>query len=349
MAASAPTYPALLSHLSANDAPTRVSVVPTETTVGEVACEDFAASTLAARLSGEREAAAQHALQHEHGLSNDSSAAEPAAASEQPAADRRSSQASSPCRDNHASMLTPVTEPPEIPSCRQFLDGFLARNYEGVQDQPVLKAIANAFLLRGGRPEIQLKHKNGRVRLYARQLSPRKDLVRTSQANKRRAAARRLQAGNSGHRETARRRRTRPSDTPLCLSMAEQVGLVAALSMSHTGFNRWRLALGGWRSGLASLSDLRDARQKLSVLHGKQVVVTPSGAHLASLAAAIQERVSDLCDRDFLVERPVPDFRLVPAGRQRILLSWHSRALQHPRSGMFKSLLAWITVATRGR
>ena len=192
MAASAPTYPAHLSHLPANDAPTKVSVVPTEITVGEVACKDCAASTLAARLYGEREAAAQHALQHEHGLSTDSSAADPAAASEQPAADRRSSQASSPGRDNHASMPTPVTEPPAIPSCRQFLDGLLAGNYDGVQDKPVLEAIANAILLRGERPEIQLKHKNGRVRLYARQLSPQKDLVKKSQANKRRAAARRL-------------------------------------------------------------------------------------------------------------------------------------------------------------
>jgi len=128
VAASAPTYLALLSHLPANDAPTRVSVVPTETTVGGVACEDCAASTLAARMSGEREAAAQHAIQHEHGLSIDSSAAEPAAASEQPAADRRSSQASCPGRDNHASMPTPVTEPAETPSCLQFLDGLLAGN-----------------------------------------------------------------------------------------------------------------------------------------------------------------------------------------------------------------------------
>jgi len=118
VAGSAPTHPALLSHLPVNDAPTRVSVVPTETTVGEVACEDCAASTLAACLSGEREAAAQNARQQEHGLSIDSSAAEPAAASEQPTADRRSSQASSPGRDNHASMPTPVTEPPAIPSCR---------------------------------------------------------------------------------------------------------------------------------------------------------------------------------------------------------------------------------------
>jgi len=312
-AASAPAHPALPSPLASNDASTSVSVVPTETAVGEVACEDSAASTQAARLSGEREAAAQHALQHEHGLAIDFRPAEPAAAPERPAADRRFSQASCPGRDNRASMPTQATEPPAIPSCRQFLDGLLARKYDGVQDKPVLEAIANAILLRGERPEIPLKHKNGRVRVYARQLSPRKNLVKTNQANKRRAASRRLQAGNIGHRETARRGRTRPSGTPLCLSIAEQVGLVAALSMSHTGFNRWRLALGGGRSCLASLPALRDALRELSLLPGTQVVVTPSGAHPASLAAAIQERVSDLRDRDLFVERPVRDFRLVPA------------------------------------
>ena len=58
-----------------------------------------------------------------------------------------------------------------------------------MQDKPVLEAIANAFLLRGERPEIRMKHKNGQVRVYARQLSPRKELVNMSQANKRRAAA----------------------------------------------------------------------------------------------------------------------------------------------------------------
>ena len=255
--------------------------MPTETTVGEVACEDSAASTLAARLSSELEAAAQHALQHEHGLAIDFRPTEPAAAPERPAADRRFSQASSPGRDNRASVLTQATEPPVIPRYRQFLDGLLAGNFDGVQDKPVLEAIANAILFRGERPEIQPQHKNGRVRVYARQLSPRKNLAKTSQANKRRAAARRLQAGISGHQETASRGRTRPSRTPLCLSMAEQVGLVAALSMSHTGFNRWHLALGGGRSGLASLPALRDARRELFLLPGKQVVVTPSGAYLA--------------------------------------------------------------------
>ena len=312
-AASAPAQPALPSPLPANDARTSVIVVPSETTVGEVACEDSAASTPAARLSGEREMAAQHALQHEHGLAIDFRPAEPAAASERPAADRRFSQASSPGRDNRASMPTQATEPPAITSCRQFLDGLLAENYDGVQDKPVLEAIPNAILLRGERPEIQLKHKIGRVRVYARQLSPRTNLVKISQANKRRAAARGLQAGSSGHRKTARRGRTRPSGTPLCLFMAEQVGPVAARSMRHTGFNRWRLALGVRRSGLASLPALRDARRELFSLSEKQVVVTPSGAHLASLAAAIQERVSDLCDRDLFVERPVRDFLLVPA------------------------------------
>jgi len=63
-----------------------------------------------------------------------------------------------------------------IPTCQAFLDGLMPGNYGGVQDKLVFKAIAEAILLRGERPEIHLKHKNGRVRVYARQLSPRKAL-----------------------------------------------------------------------------------------------------------------------------------------------------------------------------
>jgi len=45
--------------------------------------------------------------------------------------------------------------------------------------------------------------------------------------------------------------------------MAEQVGLVAALSMSRVGFYHRQLALGGARSGVACLPTLREARKKM--------------------------------------------------------------------------------------
>jgi len=94
--------------------------------------------------------------------------------------------------------------------------------------------------------------------------------------------------------------------------VADQVGLVAVLSMSHVGFNRWRLALGGSRSGLVSLPTLREARKEMYSLPGKQVVVTGSGAHLASLAAAVQEKVTALCDAGLFIERPVSGALLTP-------------------------------------
>ena len=45
--------------------------------------------------------------------------------------------------------------------------------------------------------------------------------------------------------------------------------------------------------------------------------MTGSGAHLASFFAAIQERVSSLCDRDLFLERPVND----PAARNNATAS----------------------------
>lgn len=126
----------------------------------------------------------------------------------------------------------------EIPSCRQVLDSLLAGNFDGVQYEPVLEAIANAFFLRGERPEIRMKHKNGQVRVYALQLSTRKELVNMSQANKRRVAARGQQVESSDYEATPRPGWKRPSGNPLRLTIAQQVGLAAALSVRHTGFNR---------------------------------------------------------------------------------------------------------------
>jgi len=198
-----------------------------------------------------------------------------------------------------------ATKLPALPSCQEFLDGLRAGNYDREQDKSTLEDIASAILRRGDRPEIRLRHKNGSVRVYLRQLSRRKAQVKTSQTNKRREAARRRQGGGAqvGVAKT-KRCRTRPSRGAVQLSVTEQVGLVAALSMSNVGFNRWRLALGGAASGLCSLPLLRAERRELSGLPGKKVVVTGSGTHLVSLTAAIQKRVSALCDGGLFVERP---------------------------------------------
>jgi len=53
-------------------------------------------------------------------------------------------------------------------------------------------------LLRGKILETHRKDNNGQVRVYARQLSPRRALVENSQPNNRRAATRRLHAKARG-------------------------------------------------------------------------------------------------------------------------------------------------------
>jgi len=205
-----------------------------------------------------------------------------------------------------------ATEPPEVSSCRAFLDGLRAGTYDGDEDKSMLEAMASTILLRGDGPEIRLKHKNGRARVCLRQRSLRKAVVKKSQTNTRRAAAIRLLVGvrETGVART-QRTRTRLSRGAVELSVDEQVGLAASLSISHVAFNRWRLALGGSTSGLCSLPVLHAGRRELSALPGKHVVVTGSGAHIASLAAASQERMSSLCDGGLFLESPVSD----PAAR----------------------------------
>jgi len=50
----------------------------------------------------------------------------------------------------------------------------------------------------------------------------------------------------------------------------------------------------------------------MNSLPGKQVLVTCSGAHLASLSAAVQEKATALCDAGLFIERPVNRARLTP-------------------------------------
>ena len=86
--------------------------------------------------------------------------------------------------------------------------------------------------------------------------------------------------------------------------------------MSHVGFSRWRLALVGARSSLASVPTLREARQEMYRLPRKQVLVTGPGAHLASLAAAVHDKVTALCDAGLFIERPVSGSLLTPTASE---------------------------------
>jgi len=141
--------------------------------------------------------------------------------------------------------------------------------HAGQRDKSVLKDIANAIFLRGKRPEIRLRHKNGRVRVYSRKDSPRKALIKVSHAKKGEAAARRLESDGCGVVARLQGRKMPPSRSHVQLSVREQVGLMAALPVSHVGFNRWRLATGWARSGLSSLPVLRAARREMYSLSGK--------------------------------------------------------------------------------
>ena len=161
------------------------------------------------------------------------------------------------------------SQPSAFPDCQTFLDGLLAGNYAGEREKSVLEAIANANILRGERPEIRLKHKSGRVSVCTRHLSPRKAVMRTSQVNKRRATAHGLHREAPSEVARTQRGRTRPAGASVRLSVKEQVGLMAAVSMSHIGFNRLRLALGRAGRDLANLPALRAARRKLSSLPRK--------------------------------------------------------------------------------
>lgn len=103
---------------------------------------------------------------------------------------------------------------------------------------------------------------------------------------------------------TTPRVRTRPSLSPVYLSVAEQVSRVGTLSRSHFGSNRWRLALEESRSDLASVPTLREARKEIYSLPDKQVLPTGSGAHLASLVVAVQEKVTAQATRACSSEGP---------------------------------------------
>jgi len=266
-------------------------------------CAECGAPAHTVRLSGERESAAQLALPRER--CRDTTFVRDAAAVAQPHPETDAFRRL-PFASSHEAPSA-ATQPAAFPDCQTLLDSLLAGNYDGDRDKSVLEAISNAISLRGERPEIHLKHKNGRVRVYTTQLSPRQAVVKTSQVNKRRATARRLHGMAPKGVARAQRRRAHPTSAPVRLPVAEQVGMVAALSISHIGFNRWRLALGGAGRDLASLPALRAARRELSSLPGKQVTVTGSGAHLVSVTAAIQERVTALCAAGLFIKRPVRD------------------------------------------
>jgi len=143
--------------------------------------------------------------------------------------------------------------------------------------------------------------------------------VKKSQANKRRAIARKELLVNCpdgtsapaaavdssiGTGEPSRRTSTSVSGAP---SAEEQVGLLEVVGLSERGFALMRRIFGGGRVNMASVDELRLARKRLAAMPSKQIKVDSAGAHTASLSLAVQERVSALCQSGRFVERHVYD------------------------------------------
>ena len=66
-------------------------------------------------------------------------------------------------------MSTLSNRPPQVLDFQKNLEALLEGKYAGQRDKSVLEVISNAILLRGERPEIRLRHKNERARVYSRQ------------------------------------------------------------------------------------------------------------------------------------------------------------------------------------
>jgi len=191
-------------------------------------------------------------------------------------------------------------------SCHEFLDCLISGLFDDAGDQDTLWRIASIILLRNDKDQICVRQKNFQRRLYERQTSPRKQVVDTSPNNKRQAAARRQLVAAcivDVNRESYQRGGAAESGAAAGLSVKEQVGLIFEFGLGWSCFSQLRHALGGGKSGLASRHMLRSTKRELAAAPSKKVLVTSTGAQIANVALAVQERVTALCDADQFVER----------------------------------------------
>jgi len=85
------------------------------------------------------------------------------------------------------------------------------------------------------------------------------------------------------------------------------VGLLEVAGISQRGFALVQRDFWGGRVGMASVAELRKARQRMEALPARQITVDGAGAHISNLSLAVQERVSALCKAGRFVERHVYD------------------------------------------
>jgi len=212
-----------------------------------------------------------------------------------------------------------------------FLEALQAGQFNSAEDKAILGRIASAVLLRGSPDVLRLTRNNGSAAVYTRRVSPRKVCVKKSQANKRRAIARKellvtcpdstsapaaAVDSSIGTGEPSRRTSTSASGAP---SAEEQVGLLEVVGLSQRGFALIRRIFGGGRVGMASVNELRLARKRLAAMPANQIKVDSAGAHTASLSLAVQERVSALCQSGRFVERHVYDEHYRPMPKTALL------------------------------
>jgi len=129
-----------------------------------------------------------------------------------------------------------------------FLEALQAGRFENAEDKAILERIASSVLLCGSPDVLRLTRSNGNAAVYTRRVSPRKVSVKKSQANKRRAAARKellvtcptntsapVAAADPGMR-TGGPSRVASGSLSGVPSAEEQVGLLEVAGMSQRGF-----------------------------------------------------------------------------------------------------------------
>jgi len=223
----------------------------------------------------------------------------------------------------HSASLNALPLSPPAVTCKDFTEALRAGALDGERDKVILERISSNVLLRGSPNQLRLTRDNGTTACYVRQARLRKAKVAKSQSNRRRAAARRqllttcpgaeLAADPSGGAEDGAPGRLPAGNSRAFLlgraipSAEEQVGLLEVAGISQRGFALVRRVFWGGRVGMASVAELRKARQRMEALPAKQITVDGAGAHIANLSLAVQERVSALCKAGCFVERHVYD------------------------------------------
>jgi len=168
-------------------------------------------------------------------------------------------------------------------------------------------AVVSAILARTLPSTLMVKHGTGCVSTYVRNPGTRKRVVQRSQQNRRQAVLRRLGASGPTSSALAVHRTLSSRSPPLLLPAAETAGLLAAIGLSDTKYNRLWKGFGAGLSQMASLPQLRQARTLLLNSSAYEVSVEDSGAHRNQLRFAVEERLGRLCAANLFLERPLYD------------------------------------------